>query len=101
MIEFENENDRELWGGHTTEKYFLAMMAEGFTAPQCHWLITCAMLRFQHRAEVQARREALCAVDAVPPGAERAPHAGTRRSRRKKGTTGGLRVIDGDGAVQP
>jgi hypothetical protein len=49
---------------------------------------------FQDVAKVQARRDALRVVDAVPPGAER-----TQR-RKKKDTTGGLRVIDGDGAAQ-
>jgi hypothetical protein len=97
MIEFKNENDRELWAAHMTEDYFLAMIEEGFDALQCHSLITHAWLRFQHAAKIQARRDGLRVVDAVPPGAERAPHA---RARRKKRMTAGLRVIDGDGAVQ-
>jgi hypothetical protein len=68
----------------------VAMLADGYEPARCHWLVTSAMLAFRQSAAVQARREALRVVDAVPPGA-----AGTRRSRRKKGMTGGFRVIDG------
>jgi hypothetical protein len=73
----------------------VAMLADGYEPARCHWLVTCAMLAFRQMAAVQARRDGLRVVDAVPPGA-----AGTRRSRRKKRMTGGLRVIDGDGAAQ-
>ena len=80
MIKFENENERELWGEHMTEKFFVAMMAEGFTSLDCHRLVTHAWVRFQHRAAVQAKREALRVVGAVPPGAERAPRDGAAQS---------------------
>jgi hypothetical protein len=89
MIKFENENDRELWAAHMTEHYFLIMIGEGFDPLQCHRHITGAWLRYQHAAAIEARRNALRVVDDVPPGTKR-----TRR--RKKGTTGGLRVIDGE-----
>ena len=72
----------------------VAMLADGYEPARCHWLVTCAMLAFRQSAAVQARRDALRVVDAVPPGA-----AGTRRSRRKQGKTGGLRVIARDGRV--
>jgi hypothetical protein len=73
----------------------VAMLADGYEPARCHWLVTCAMLAFRQMAAVQDRRDGLRVVDAVPPGAERAP----RRDRRKKRPTGGLRVIDGDGRV--
>ena len=88
MLEFD---DHEIEFGRAA----VAMMVEGYTADRCRWLVTCAMLAFRQMEAVQARRDGLHIVDAVPPGA-----AGTRRSRRKKGTTAGLRVIDGDGAAQ-
>jgi DNA-binding MarR family transcriptional regulator len=69
----------------------VAMLREGYTPDRCRWLVTCAMLAFRQTAAVQARRDALRVVDAVPPGAE-------RRGRRKKRPAGGLRLIDGDGA---
>ena len=66
MTKFENENERDAWAALTTEEYFLAMTEEGYTALQCHRLITRAMLRFRHAAAVQARREALRVVNAGP-----------------------------------
>jgi hypothetical protein len=80
MIEFD---EREIEFGRAA----VAMMVEGYTADRCRWLVTCAMLAFRDVEKVQARRNALRVVDAVPPPA--------RKSRRKKGMTGALRVIDG------
>jgi hypothetical protein len=68
MIEFENENERDAWAALTTDQFFAAMIAEGYTALRCHQLITHAMIRFQRRARVQDRRNALRVVDAVKPG---------------------------------
>ncbi len=49
----------------------VAMMAQGYTSARCGWLVTCAWLAFQDVAKVQARRNALRVVDAVPPGDRR------------------------------
>jgi DNA-binding MarR family transcriptional regulator len=67
----------------------VAMMKAGYTPERCHWMVTGAMVAFRQMAAVQARRNGLHLVDAVPSGA----HMGARRSRRKR-PTGGLRVID-------
>jgi hypothetical protein len=41
----------------------MAMMAQGYTANRCRWLVTCAMLAFQEMEAVQDRRNALHVVD--------------------------------------
>jgi hypothetical protein len=64
-LNFENENERELWAAHMTEEYFLAMIEEGFGALQCNRVITAAWLRYRHAAKVQSRREALRVVGDV------------------------------------
>jgi hypothetical protein len=46
----------------------IAMMEQGYTPARCRWLVTCALLNFQHAAKIQARREALRIVGDVPPG---------------------------------
>jgi hypothetical protein len=68
MIEFANQNERDAWAAVTTEQYFLAMVEEGYDVLQCGWLITCAMMRFEHAAKIQARRGALRVVGAEAPG---------------------------------
>jgi hypothetical protein len=55
----------------------VAMLADGYEPARCHWLVTCAMLAFRQSAAVQARRDALRVVDAVPPG-DRRPRRGRR-----------------------
>jgi DNA-binding MarR family transcriptional regulator len=54
-----------------------AMMKAGYTPERCHWMVTGAMVAFRQMAAVQARRDALRVVDAVPPIAER-PRRGSR-----------------------
>jgi hypothetical protein len=61
MIEFD---EREIEFGRAA----IAMMEAGYTPARRHWLVTCATLSFQHSAAVQAKREALRVVGAVPPG---------------------------------
>jgi DNA-binding MarR family transcriptional regulator len=46
----------------------VAMMKAGYTPDRCRWMVTCAMLAFRQMAAVQARRNALRVVGAVPPG---------------------------------
>ena len=46
----------------------VAMLATGYSPARLHWLVTCAMLAFRQMSAVQARRNALHVVDAVPPG---------------------------------
>jgi hypothetical protein len=60
----------------------VAMIADGYEPARCHWLVTCAMLAFRDVAKVQARRDALRIVDAVPPG-DRRPARRGRRGRRR------------------
>jgi hypothetical protein len=55
----------------------VAMLAEGYSPKRCHWLVTCAMVAFRQMEAVQARRDGLRVVDAVPPGDGR-----RRRGRR-------------------
>jgi hypothetical protein len=104
------------------------MMDAGYTPARCHWLVTCATLAFQQSAAVQARRNALRIVADVKPeriaealNVSKATISGdlsncstTKQSKpaktasnpkgagrpKKKRMTGGLRVIDGDGAAQ-
>jgi hypothetical protein len=57
----------------------VAMLAAGYTPERCRWMVTCALLAFQQTAKVQARRDALRVVDAVPPDKSSSPvHAGRR-----------------------
>jgi hypothetical protein len=86
------ENERELFAA--IEQFLIAEGDTKQAAMRARELVTWAQVDLQREARVKARRDGLRVVDAVPPGA-----AGTRRSRRKKGMTGGLRVIDGDGRV--
>jgi hypothetical protein len=68
MTEFESENDRDAWASLTTEKYFYTMMDKGFTASQCHRLLTDALLRSERAAKIHARRAALRIVGDGAPG---------------------------------